>query len=278
MRVEAAPATTSAPPLYVPAPPEGCARTGSLESVEADPTCLARSVDDSSMRDAMKNLDFTLTPDSAAVSAGGMVIVRLTITSTSKSEVALVLDASPVSAAARPDWSRLAGVPEPKPGAVAVPPSELYRLVIAVRTLDAQERSVDALPTTNGSDAGHRFVPKTAPLPLATGDYTIKVDLPLHGVSTAESTVSARVRVERAENAETREATQALRPREARDCRSDQAATARRRRTIRRTRASRARAPEVSVFARRASAFALAAAATATARPAKERRTDTPIT
>ncbi|MDB5220983.1 MAG: hypothetical protein JWO86_8910 [Myxococcaceae bacterium] len=228
-------------PLYVPPPPEGCARTGSLDAVEADPTCVVARPDDTTMRDAMKHLVFDLVADSPIVTAGGQVILRLTITNSASAEVALLLDAQPPSTAPRPDWSRLAGVPEPKPAGSGMPAPEGYRLVMPVRTLDTHEHGVDGLPVTagpNGStpvtrplrvrlrpggkltqiftwwalripapgpitrdDAGHRFVPKTAPVPLSSGEYVINVELPLHGITTPESIVSTRVRVEKADAA-----------------------------------------------------------------------------
>lgn len=231
----APPATTSAVPLYVPPAPEGCARTGSLEGVEADPACVAPQPDEIAMRDAMKHLVFELKADTSTVTAGGTVLLRLTITNGAKAEVALALDAQPPSASPRPDWSRLAGVPEPKPAASGVPVPEGYRLAMPVHTLDAHERGVDGLPTTPSAttaaaralrvrlrpggklthtftwwalripapgpitrdDAGHRFVPKTAPVPLAAGEYVVNVELPLHGISAPESVVSTRVRVEK---------------------------------------------------------------------------------
>jgi hypothetical protein len=45
-------------------------------------------------------------------------------------------------------------------------------------------------------DAGHRFVPKTAPIPLPPGDYGIAIDLPLFGVSPAESVAATRMTVD----------------------------------------------------------------------------------
>ena len=243
--VPAAPATTSAAPLfvpYVPPPPEGCARTGSLDGVETDPTCVAAHPDDTSMRDAMKHLVFDLGADAPVVNAGGQVVLRLSITNTASAEVALLFDAQPPSTGPRPDWSRLAGVPEPKPVASGMPAPEAYRLILPVRTLDAHEHGVDGLPVTpgvNGStptvrplrvrlrgggkltqiftwwalripapgpitrdDAGHRFVPKTAPVPLSPGEYVINVELPLHGISPPESIASTRVRVEKVEKVE----------------------------------------------------------------------------
>lgn len=234
-------ASTSAAPLYVPPPPEGCARTGSLEAVEADPTCVTAHSNDTTMRDAMKHLVFELASDAPVVTAGGQVILRLTITNSASAEVALLLDMQPPSTGSRPDWSRLAGVPEPKPAASGMPMPEGYRLVMPVRTLDTHDHGVDGLPVTaapTGStpvtrtlrvrlrpggkltqiftwwalripapgpitrdDAGHRFVPKTAPVPLSTGEYVINVELPLHGISSPETVVSTRVRVERADAA-----------------------------------------------------------------------------
>jgi hypothetical protein len=190
-------------------------------------------------RDAMKHLSFELKPDAPTVTAGGTMIVRLTITNTAGSELPLVFDALPPSAAPRPDWSRLAGVPEPKPAASGTIEPDGYRLSVPLRTLDAHEHSVDGLPVVAGAagatpvprllrvrlrpggkltqtftwwalripapgpitrdDAGHRFVPKTAPLPLPAGEYVVNAELPLHGIAPPESIVSTRVRVEKVE-------------------------------------------------------------------------------
>ena len=46
-------------------------------------------------------------------------------------------------------------------------------------------------------DAGHRFVPKTAPVPLAMGEYGVAVELPLHGIGAPESVATTRVQVTR---------------------------------------------------------------------------------
>lgn len=241
--------SASAVPLYVPPPPEGCARTGPLEGVEADPTCVVTAPsggDDVAMREAMRHLTFELKPDAPVVVAGGTMLLRLTIANGKGSETALLLDMLPPGAGPRPDWTRLAGVPEPKPamsGAPAVP--EGFRLVMPIRTLDAREHSVDGLPSTPGTigsgsgsagqggstpqprflrvrikpggklthtftwwalripapapitrdDAGHRFVPKTAPVPLTPGEYLVNVELPLHGIQVPESVVSTKMRV-----------------------------------------------------------------------------------
>jgi hypothetical protein len=233
-----APAPSSSPalPLYVPPPPEGCARTGSLEALEADPTCVvARGNEEATMREAMKHLTFELKADAPVVAAGGTTILRLTIANGSANEVPVLLQAQPPSSGPRPDWSRLAGVPEPKPAASGVIVPESYRLVMPVRTLDANERVVDGLPITPSvaapslrslrvrlraggkltqtftwwalriptpgpitrDDAGHRFVPKTAPVPLSPGQYVINVELPLGGIVPPESTVQTRVRVDK---------------------------------------------------------------------------------
>jgi hypothetical protein len=230
-------ASASVVPLYVPPPLEGCARTGSLEALETDPSCIvARGNDETAMREAMKHLTFELNADAPVVVAGGTTVLRLAITNTSASEVALMLQAQPTSAGSRPDWTRLAGVPEPKPAVSGVLPPDVYRLAMPVRTLDASEHVVDGLPITPPSgatpvlrslrvrlraggkltqtftwwamriptpgsifrdDAGIRHVPKTAPVPLAPGQYQINVELPLGGIVPPESTVSVRVRVDK---------------------------------------------------------------------------------
>lgn len=230
------PPSASMAPVYVPPPAEGCARTGSLEGVEGDPTCIVSRADDVVMRESMKHLSFALEPDTQAVMSAGMTNFRLTITNGAPFEVPLLLDARPPGAGPRPDWARLAGVPEPKAGSAGAALSDSYRLGLVLRTLDSRDRCVDGLPTTAGptaaapvtrslrvrlgpgakltqsftwwalripppgpitrDDAGHRFVPKTTPVPLPAGEYGVAVDLPLHGISPPESTFSTRIRVE----------------------------------------------------------------------------------
>ena len=223
--------SASQPPAWVAPPREGCARSGAIEAIETDPACVVAHADESVTRDAMKQIAIELKPDVPVVVGGATVQVRLTISNRGTNEADLVFAAQPASATARPDWTRLAGVPELR----EAPPAG-YRVVMPVRTLDAHERSVDGLPTTPQvaaparllrvrlrpgakltysfawwalripapmpifhDDAGHRMVPKTAPVPLAAGEYGIAVDLPLHGVSPAESIAAARIQVEKAE-------------------------------------------------------------------------------
>ncbi len=218
-------------PTWQPPPREGCLRSGSLEAVESDPTCVVAKADDSVTREAMKQLTVELTADQPTVVTGGTVLMRLAITNRGASESEIVFSAQPTSATARPDWTRLAGVPELRPGA-----ADAYRIIMPVRTVDGRERTVDGLPTTPQvpaaarllrvrlkpggklthtfpwwalripapmpiyyDDAGHRFVPKTAPLPLPPGEYGIAVDLPLLGVSPAESIAATRILVEKIE-------------------------------------------------------------------------------
>jgi hypothetical protein len=231
----APPPSASVAPPYVPTPREGCLRSGPIEGVETDPACVVARADDNVTRDAMKTLTIELTPDASVVVGGTTVLLRLAITNRGSSEAEIVLVAQPPGAAARPDWTRLAGVPEVRPSSSASP-AEGYRLAMPVRTLDAHERSIDGLPTTTPlatggrllrvrlrpggklthtfawwalripapspifrDDAGHRIVPKTAPQPLPAGEYVVSVDLPLFGVSPAEATASAQVRVEKGE-------------------------------------------------------------------------------
>lgn len=224
-------ASATQPPLWVPPPREGCLRNGALEAIETDPACVVARADESVTREAMKQLVVELKPDVPAIVGGGTVLLRLTITNRGASEAELVFATQPASATARPDWTRLAGVPELQPT-----PADGYRLVMPLRTLDAHERSVDGLPTTPQvpasvrllrvrlrpgarlshtfawwalripapmpifyDDAGHRFVPKTAPLPLTAGEYGIAVDLPLYGVTPAESIAATRIQVDKIE-------------------------------------------------------------------------------
>ena len=219
----------SPPAPWVPPAREGCVRSGELEGIETDPSCVVASADESVTRDAMKQLVIELKPDVPSIVGGGTVLLRLTIANRGANEAELVFTAQPPGAVPRPDWTRLAGVPELRPQV-----AEGFHLVMPVHTLDAHDRSIDGLPTTPQlaasarllrvrlrpgarlthtfawwalripapmpifyDDAGHRFVPKTAPLPLWAGEYVVSVELPLHGVSPAESVTSTRMQVDK---------------------------------------------------------------------------------
>lgn len=183
------------------------------------------------MRDIGKRVVMKLEIEPAVVETGTAAVARLTFTNVTAAEALLVFDVSTRAPGPRPDWSRLAGTPDVRGDLPETP-----RLHFAVTTLDASHRNVDAMPVVNVNgaeassrvgvrlrpggklthslpwwalripapapivkdDAGHRFVPKTAPVPLATGDYTITVDVPLHGVAPEERIVSAHVHVEAA--------------------------------------------------------------------------------
>lgn len=222
-----------------PPPPartgEGCARAGSLDSIEADPSCVMPKVSDDVMKDFGRRLTLRLDVEPETVVAGSTAVLRLTITNVASSETLVAFDAYPKGTSPRPDWSRLAGVPD-----VKGEQPDLPRLQLVVSTADTHDRPVDAVPlvTKNDSlapssgprilgvrlrpgakltsaatwhalripapapifkdDAGHRFVPKTTAVALYPGDYVISVDVPLHGLAPAERTVTARVHIEKA--------------------------------------------------------------------------------
>lgn len=221
-----------------PPPPartgEGCARAGSLDSVETDPTCVLAKASDDVMKDFGRRLSLRLDVEPDTVIAGSTAVLRLSITNVASSETLVVFDAYPKGTSPRPDWSRLAGVPD-----VKGEQPDLPRLQLVVSTADTHEHPVDAVPlktnesltTSNGprllgvrlrpgakltsaatwhalripapapifkDDAGHRFVPKTTAVSLSPGDYVISVDVPLHGLAPAERTVTARVHIEKA--------------------------------------------------------------------------------
>jgi hypothetical protein len=226
----ARPSATAPGALYAPPPPEGCARSGSLEAVASDPTCELASADARVAREALRRLTITVTPDPPVTVGGGSSVLRMMLTNASTSEVLVPLEAHPHGAGPRPNWAQLSGIRPPQ-----TPSTEGHRLLFPVTTLDARERNVDGLQTAPAApestklfgvrlapgkslrqviswwafripaplppfrnDAGYRVVPKTAPLPLAPGEYTLRIDLPLPGLSPEERGVSTRVRVERA--------------------------------------------------------------------------------
>lgn len=209
---------------------DGCTRSGSLEAIENDPACVVTRVSDEWMRDLDKRVSFAIASDDPTVVGGSGATLRLTITNRAPTPTLVVFDAFVHVPGPRPDWSRLAGVPEVKP-----PPADTPRLHFAITTLDASHHDVDGMPSVAGGatpaparvlavklkpgakltralswwalripaplpivkdDAGHRFVPQTLAIPLTEGDYTISVEVPLHGVSTQERTITTEVHVD----------------------------------------------------------------------------------
>jgi hypothetical protein len=174
-------------------------------------------------------LSLALRIDAPEVVPGGMTNLRVSMTNTGPREVPVILEMRPPSSLGRPDWARLAGTPAPLPSDAG----ESLRVTFVVRTLDAQNFPTDRLPllppqvepvvrylrvrlAPGGAltqvmpwwalgipapyppfkdDAGHRIVPQTAPRPLAAGDYTVKVEIPLYGSTANERTVATAVRV-----------------------------------------------------------------------------------
>lgn len=226
------PADASAPKPASAKVREGCARSGALDAIEADPSCVVKQAGDDTMRAVLKYLSISLNIDPSDVIAGSSSLLELTIKNVSSSEVTLYFEARSRPPGLRPDWSRVAGIPEPQPNA-----PEANRLFFPVTTTDGHDRDVDAVPTVAGSgatssptllavhlrpgaklarsipwwalsipapapivkdDAGHRYVPKTVALPLYPGSYKITVELPFHGLEREERKVSTHVRVERA--------------------------------------------------------------------------------
>lgn len=232
--IDAGAGDVASPPPPPPRAAEGCARVGTLEGVETDPACVLAKANDDVMRDFGRRLSLALDIEPPAVISGSTAVLRLTITNVATTETLVVFDAYPRGQGPRPDWSRLAGVPDVKGD-----PSDVSRLQLAVSTADGHEHPVDAIPVVANSsagastprllgvrlrpgarltqtmswhalripapapifkdDAGHRFVPKTTAVPLVAGEYVVAVDVPLHGLAPAERTVNVRVRVEKPE-------------------------------------------------------------------------------
>ena len=221
-----------------PPPPartgEGCLRSGSLDAVETDPNCVMPKVSDDVMKDFGRRLTLRLDVEPETVITGSTAVLRLTITNVASSETLVVFDAYPKGTSPRPDWTRLAGVPD-----VKGEQPDLPRLQLVVSTADTHDHPVDAVPLKTGDslapstgprllgvrlrpgakltsaatwhalripapapifkdDAGHRFVPKTTAVSLYPGEYVISVDVPLHGLAPAERTMTARVHIEKA--------------------------------------------------------------------------------
>jgi hypothetical protein len=225
-----APAVSASPPDTGPPPPEGCARFGPLEGVDADPACALAGPPENAA--PLQRLSVALEIDPPTVVAGATSALRLTITNNGGAEALVVFDAQTRAPGPQADWSRIAGMPAPPDTSSAAP-----RLVFPVTTLDDHEHNVDAPPTVPGGapspsapklvgvrvraggkltqtipwwafripaappivvdDAGHRYITKTVPVPLWPGDYTVNVEVPLHGVTGVERVVSGHVHVDK---------------------------------------------------------------------------------
>jgi len=154
-------------PVPPPAPPprEGCSRIGSLEFVESDPSCILKTVQvtDEMMRTTMKKVTITptLTPDSGLpnttgaplpmdqVVSGSSGLINITFKNTANHEVLIAFESKPRLPGPRTDWSRVIGIPEPKPTADASKP----KLFFTTTTTDQWDHAVDSLPTVNESSA-----------------------------------------------------------------------------------------------------------------------------
>lgn len=217
-------------------PEEGCLRSGSIEGVENDPTCVIHKPTEEGMRafiggdlhQVLKRVSITCSLEQAEVISGLSTPLHVTFVNTASTESVVVFEARPRPDGPRPDLSRVAGIPELRPVAVAP------KLFFPISTTDARDRDVDALPTVNAppattttlgvhlrpgaklvystswhalsipapapifhDDAGHRYVPKTMAQPLPPGEYNVVVDVPLYGLSKEERKVVARVKVVR---------------------------------------------------------------------------------
>ncbi|MBX3231847.1 MAG: hypothetical protein KIT84_11775 [Labilithrix sp.] len=227
------PPKPAAPDAAAPAPPppppprEGCARS-TFEGIETDPACVVKAPSEETVRASMKQLSVTVTPDTTETYAGGTVHLTVTIKNTSPTEAMVWLEATTRTTGVRTDWARLVGVPDRHPGASDVP-----RLFISLTTTDPWDRDVDAVPTVGSgappapvplgvrlrpgakvrrvvewfalripapppmfqNDAGHRFYPKTAALPLAPGEYGVALDLPFFALSKEERKQALKLKV-----------------------------------------------------------------------------------
>lgn len=229
------PDASSAPSTPPPPAREGCARSGFMDAIETDPSCVVKRANEEVTRAALKHLVITLDAEPSEVVAGGTALLALTIKNTSSSEVTLFLEARHRPPGPRTDWSRVAGIPEPHPTGTEIP-----RLLFPITTTDGDGRDVDAVPTLPGTasaaavpvptvlavhlrpnakltramswwalhipapppivklDGGHRYVPKTTALNLLPGEYNVTLDLPLFGLGREERKIATRIRVTRA--------------------------------------------------------------------------------
>lgn len=184
------------------------------------------------MRASMKVLSIAIAADPPEVVAGSTALVSVSIQNTASTETTVVFEARTRLPGPRTDWSRVIGIPEPRAASTDTP-----KLFFPMTTTDAWDRDVDSLPTIAGTaispppttlavhlrpggklthhlswwafripapapvvqdDAGHRYVPKTAALPLTPGEYNVVIELPLYGLTREERKLSTRVRVIRA--------------------------------------------------------------------------------
>ena len=215
--------------FLLPPEREGCVRTGEIDLAEKDPACILDHPPSEPVRDLARALRMTLVADPPEIQPAGTLLLRLAVTNVARSELLVPFEIASVGSLARPDWSRFVGGPE-----IRGDPAAAVRLAFPVVTLDAHERPVDGLPMlapraspapsriiavrlppgaamTHAvswwamriptpaqkyhDDAGHLIVPQTYPVPLAPGEYTARLDVPVLGLAPAERSVSTNVRV-----------------------------------------------------------------------------------
>jgi hypothetical protein len=141
----------AAPPPVVP----GCTRSGSasFSALESDPSCVVPRAAEGAMREALKQLAVTVTVDPAEVGSGGSASAVVTVRNTSAVDVDVLLEARAHAPGPRPDWSRVAGVPEQREPAMGQvgQVSDVPHVFLPMTTTDAAGHDVDAVPIVAGS-------------------------------------------------------------------------------------------------------------------------------
>lgn len=226
-----APRATASAPASAP-PREGCARGGSMVAAVADESCVVTHVEVDAVRASMRQLALHASIEPPELLGGGAAVVTITIENTSPTEASVYLEAIPRRPGPRIDWSRVSGVPVPvappeaprlffpmttldakRRDVDALPtlkeveeePHEPTALLIRLRPGGKLTHHMSwwayripaPLPIVKDDAGRHRYTPKTSAVALSPGEYTIDVDLPLHGLSPEERRLSVPIRVVR---------------------------------------------------------------------------------
>lgn len=210
-----------------PAPDAGrdagasCVRDGSLDAIERSGECVAPCTDEADPRFLVTSLESLKAR--ALPGAASALTARIKNVGARPITVCLRVESSePLG------WDRIAGVSPP----VVDRACERPRLAMSLRTVDHRDADVDELkvgsrvlcantlrivlppgrsltkslvwvatrlpppPRPWEDDAGHRFYPKDAPVPLARGTYRVEADVPFYDAPPALGRVATTMEVE----------------------------------------------------------------------------------
>lgn len=219
-------ARDAATPLFQKAEerrPAGCKRSGAIDTLENDATCLVDAVDPEEVDASLKSVTVALEGDTDHTVPNGVVTLRVVVSHTAKEPQPIYFE---VEEGPKPHMDALGRM---EPGG---PDSGIVRwLKFEIKTLNAYERPVDFLKTPKSTaterriyrvivppraklvrtlqwfamwfppepkpdpDASVHIEYKPVPLKLPEGKYTVRVNVPLFRAEPAQRVAETQLRV-----------------------------------------------------------------------------------